>query len=241
MELLSKRKVGGIVAENFRTARVFTAYGIDFCCKGSISVQEACEINGVALEPLLKDLLVVSSLPDDVHYINLSLNSLIDHIVSTHHSYIENTVPPLRTYLQKLASVHGDRHPELHVIKDLFMEAIDGLTVHMKKEELILFPYIKAMRSADEKGFSLSPPHFVHIDIPIDLMEHEHDTEGERFRRISALSNGYETPSDGCQTYRVAYAMLKEFEEDLHTHIHLENNILFPKAKKLFARLNESV
>jgi regulator of cell morphogenesis and NO signaling len=86
MELLSKRKVGGIVAENFRTARVFTAYGIDFCCRGSISVREACEINGVALEPLLKDLRVVSSLPDDVHYINLPLNSLIDHIVSNHHS-----------------------------------------------------------------------------------------------------------------------------------------------------------
>jgi regulator of cell morphogenesis and NO signaling len=132
----------------------------------------------------------------------------------------------LRTYLQKLASVHGDRLPELHAIKDLFMEAIVGLTIHMKKEEHILFPYIKAMKSADEKGFSLSPPHFGHIDNPIDLMGHEHDTEGERFRRISALSNGYKTPSDGCQTYRVAYGMLKEFEEYLHTHSHLASGFV---------------
>lgn len=238
MEALANRKVGGIVAENFRTAKVFTEYGIDFCCKGGISVADACEKNGVNLDNVLKDLQAIADLPEEVNYTNLKMNDLIDHIVSNHHDYVENTIPPLRAYLQKLAVVHGDRHPELHAIKDLFLEAADGLTIHMKKEELILFPYIKAMQSAKENGFQLSEPHFGHIDNPIAMMEHEHDTEGERFRQISELSDGYTTPSDGCQTYRVAFAMLKEFEEDLHTHIHLENNILFPKAKNQYAELN---
>lgn len=239
MEALAKRKVGGIVAENFRTAKVFTAYGIDFCCKGDITLEAACEKNDVALDSLIRDLTEVAALPEEVVYTSQPMNELIDHIVSTHHAYVENTIPPLRAYLQKLAQVHGDRHPELHVIKDLFFEAADGLTVHMKKEELILFPYIKAMQSAIENGFSLSQPHFGHIDNPISMMEDEHDAEGERFRRISELSDSYTTPADGCQTYRVAYAMLKEFEEDLHTHIHLENNILFPKAKENYELLNQ--
>ncbi|TVP44713.1 MAG: iron-sulfur cluster repair di-iron protein [Mongoliibacter sp.] len=235
---MEKRKVGGIVAENFRTAKVFTEYGIDFCCKGGISLEAACEKHGVLLQDLIKDLLMVGSISEERKYTDMGKSELIDHIINTHHSYVENNIPPIKEYLQKLAQVHGDRHPELHEIKQLFFEAADGLIVHMKKEELILFPYIKAMQTSEENGFPLSPPHFGHIDNPIAMMEHEHDTEGERFRKISELSRGYQTPADGCQTYRVTFAMLKEFEEDLHTHIHLENNILFPKAKALYETMN---
>ncbi|EOZ96864.1 Nitric oxide-dependent regulator DnrN or NorA [Indibacter alkaliphilus LW1] len=239
MEAIEKRKVGGIVAENFRTAKVFTEYGIDFCCKGGISLEAACEKNGVPVQHLVDDLMKVASTAPESKYTSLSISDLIDHIISVHHSYVENNIPPLKAYLQKLALVHGERHPELHQIKELFFEASDGLTVHMKKEELVLFPYIKAMQASDENGFPLSAPHFGHIDNPIAMMEHEHDTEGERFRQISQLSDGYNAPADGCQTYRVAFAMLKEFEEDLHTHIHLENNILFPKAKALYEIVNK--
>lgn len=234
MEAIEKRKVGGIVAENFKTAKIFTAYGIDFCCKGGTSIQDACEKNGVVLENLLNDLESELTQAQKPTHTAMSLTELIDHIISTHHYYVESSLSPIKAYLQKLSQVHGDRHPELHDIKDLFFEASDGLTAHMKKEELILFPFIKAMETAEENGFPLSQPHFGHIVNPIAMMEHEHDTEGERFRQISQLSGGYNTPADGCQTYRVAYAMLKEFEEDLHTHIHLENNILFPKAKDLY-------
>jgi regulator of cell morphogenesis and NO signaling len=238
METLAKRKVGGIVAENFRTAKVFTQYGIDFCCKGGISLEEACKKNGVESESLLKDLQEALQSKEGSDYTMLGLSNLIDHIITTHHHYVENTIPALKIYLEKLEKVHGDRHPELSKIRKEFLEAADALTIHMKKEELVLFPYIKAMEESIHKGFSLSKPHFGHIDHPIQMMEIDHEMEGERFRRLSLLSNGYTAPSDGCQTYRVAYALLEEFEQDLHTHIHLENNILFPKAKELYYRIN---
>lgn len=235
---LENRKVGAIVAENFKTAKVFTQYGIDFCCKGGISLKEACSKNGADLQVVTEELQKATLLPEEVHYTDFGLSQLIDHIVNTHHQYVEDTIPALKAYLQKLATVHGERHPELFQIKDEFMAASDALTTHMKKEELILFPYVKAMEEAEKSGFPLSKPHFGHIDNPISMMEHEHDTEGERFRTISRLSDGYTTPSDGCQTYRVAFAMLREFESDLHTHIHLENNILFPKASALYKIMN---
>ncbi|MFD2200796.1 iron-sulfur cluster repair di-iron protein [Shivajiella indica] len=235
---LSNKKVGKIVAENFKTAQVFTKYGIDFCCKGGISLASACASKGVNLEQIQQDLNQALLVPEEVHYKDLGMTTLIDHIIKTHHSYVENTIPVLKAYLQKLETVHGQRHPELFEIRQLFFDAADALTAHMKKEEFILFPYIKAMEESYKSHFTLSLPHFGHIDNPIAMMEEEHDTEGERFRIISELSQEYTPPVDGCQTYRVAFAMLKEFENDLHTHIHLENNILFPKAKAMFSAMN---
>lgn len=238
MEITTKRKVGGIVAENFRTAKVFTEHGIDFCCKGGISLEEACEKNSVDLETMLIALDQVTQSQDATNYSTMDLSQLIDHIVHYHHHYVENTIPALKIYLDKLEKVHGESHPELSKIREEFYGSADALTVHMKKEELVLFPYVKAMVDSMLKGFPLSKPHFGHIDHPIQMMETEHETEGDRFRIISSLSNAYTPPSDGCQTYRVAYALLEEFEKDLHTHIHLENNILFPKAKDLYHQIN---
>jgi regulator of cell morphogenesis and NO signaling len=238
MNQLAEKKVGKIVADNFRTAKVFTEYGIDFCCKGGIKLSEACETRGLDTEKVIEELLQVFQTADSTNYLGMGMAELVDHIVKVHHSYVENTIPALKFYLDKINRVHGDRHPELEEIKNQFFEAADALTVHMKKEEFILFPYIKAMEEAMKNDFHLSAPHFGHIDNPIAMMEHEHDTEGERFRKISALSNSYTPPSDACQTYRVAFAMLEEFENDLHTHIHLENNILFPVAQQVFGNMN---
>ncbi len=238
METISKRKVGGIVAENFRTAKVFTEHGIDFCCKGGITLEEACKKNGADLNSLIRDLDKAIQSQEGSNYSKLNLGQLIDHIVNHHHHYVENTIPALKIYLDKLEKVHGENHPELSAIRNEFYKAADALNAHMKKEELILFPYVKAMEESQAHGFPLSKPHFGHIDHPIQMMEVEHDTEGERFRIISALANAYTPPSDGCQTYRVAFSLLEEFEEDLHTHIHLENNILFPKAKALYYQIN---
>ncbi|RPA69474.1 iron-sulfur cluster repair di-iron protein [Cyclobacteriaceae bacterium YHN15] len=235
---LSNKKVGSIVAENFKTAQVFTKYGIDFCCKGGVSLKQACANKGVDINQISNDLQRAVILPEEIHYVDFGLSQLIDHILVNHHQYVENTIPVLNAYLQKLAKVHGERHPELLKIRDQYLMASEALISHMKKEELILFPYIKAMQEARNNHYPLSQPHFGHIDNPIHLMEDEHDTEGERFRRISELSNAYSPPSDGCQTYKVAFAMLKEFEEDLHTHIHLENNILFPKAIELYNQIH---
>lgn len=238
MATIEEKKVGKIVAENFRTAKVFTEYGIDFCCKGAVKLSDACSTRGLDLDQVVEKLEVVMRVADQSPYQEMSLSQLIDHIVNVHHNYVEETIPALKFYVDKIERVHGDRHAELTAIRQEFFEAADALTIHMKKEEFVLFPYIKAMEEAQLNNFPLSKPHFGHIENPIAMMEDEHDTEGERFRRIDSLTQGYTPPVDACQTYRVAFSMLQEFEEDLHTHIHLENNVLFPKAQVLYSELN---
>ena len=132
-------------------------------------------------------------------------------------------------YLDKIVKVHGGNHKELSTINELFTESAHELRSHMRKEEMILFPYIRKLVLSK----TYEPPSFGKLEYPIDMMKGEHDMEGERFRLISELSNQYEPPVDACATYRVAFALLKEFEEDLHLHIHVENNILFPRAIEL--------
>ncbi|XOV91262.1 MAG: iron-sulfur cluster repair di-iron protein [Bacteroidota bacterium] len=240
MENLAKTKVGAIVASNFRASRVLSAHHIDFCCGGGITLEEACQKKQEDLQVVLQELEETFKTADDVNYKDLELDQLIDTIVNVHHSYVLVTIPALLAYLDKLCRVHGENHPELHVINELFKEGSRALMAHMTKEEQVLFPYIKAMHESKTKGFSLSKPHFGDIENPIRLMEQEHQDEGFRFQQIEELSNQYVCPPDGCQTYKVAYAMLEEFEEDLHIHIHLENNILFPAARKLFKEISFS-
>lgn len=237
MEITEKNKVGETVAENFHTARVFTKYGIDFCCKGGMSIEAACEKRGIAANDVINDLKAVFKTNETPDFLSLSAGQLIQQIVSVHHEYIREVTPALTAYLEKVARVHGPHYPELLEIRDEFMECADVLASHMMKEEHILFPYILEMQNAVNEGTVPSESHFGHVDNPIRMMEHEHDVEGERFRKIAALSSDYTPPQGACQTYRTAYAMLKEFEEDLHTHIHLENNILFPRAKKMYEQL----
>lgn len=234
MNILSEKKVGKIVAENFRTAKVFTEYGIDFCCKGGIKLTDACSTRGLDIDQVVTKLESAMQQADQAPYQSMSLSELIDHIVNTHHKYVEETITPLKFYVDKIARVHGDRHPELQEVREEFFAAADALTIHMKKEEFILFPFIKTMEEAQVTGKPLPSPHFGHIENPIAMMEDEHDTEGQRFLKISTITQGYTPPADACQTYRVAFSMLQEFEEDLHTHIHLENNLLFPKSLVMY-------
>jgi regulator of cell morphogenesis and NO signaling len=238
MATITEKKVGKIVADNFRTAKVFTEYGIDFCCKGAVKLSDACSTRGLDVEEVVQKLEQIMQVADQSPYQQMTLSQLIDHIVNVHHHYVEETIPALKFYLEKIERVHGDRHPELSQIREEFFATAGALTAHLKKEEFILFPYIKAMEEAKSKNFPLSKPHFGHIENPIAMMEDEHDTEGERFRRIAALTQNYTPPTDACQTYRVAFSLLQEFEQDLHTHIHLENNVLFPTALVLFSELN---
>lgn len=145
---------------------------------------------------------------------------------------METKIQEITPFLHKVVRVHGNLHPELIEIEQLFKESAGELTAHMKKEELILFPYIRKMVEAQRSGTQVQAP-FGTVHNPIRMMMHEHDSEGERFRKIAALSNNYTPPADACNTYKVTYSLLKEFEEDLHLHIHLENNILFPKSIEL--------
>jgi regulator of cell morphogenesis and NO signaling len=233
--LSPERTIGSIVADDYRSAAVFNAHGIDFCCKGGRSIAEVCQAKGIdpaTLEAEIQQATERSNGTDDdvKHW---PLGRLIEHIERVHHRYVESRTTTLLQFLDKLCKVHGDRHPELFAIQREFTECAGAMAAHMKKEELILFPFVNQLEKAQLHGTTAPTPGFGTVDNPITMMEHEHDAEGERFRRIAELSEGYTNPPDGCTTYATAYAMLKEFEEDLHRHIHLENNILFPRAKAL--------
>lgn len=230
MKLSEKNSVGELVASDYRTAEVFTKHQIDFCCKGGQTIEAVCEKKKIDIKVLLQELENATN-SDSYQTINFKewpLDLLVDFIEKKHHRYVVQKTPTIQAYLKKLVSVNGNAHPELIEINKLFTESSLNLAAHMKKEELILFPYIRKIESSQTKQAA----HFGSIENPIAMMKHEHTEEGERFARISELSNNYQTPPDGCSTYKVAYLMLQEFEADLHHHIHLENNILFPAAIK---------
>ena len=238
METLLKntqKQIGQFVAEDFRTAAVFSKYGIDFCCKGDRTVEEVCTKNNIDSDELLGKLMEVqiSSHEQNIDYKSWPLDLLAEYIEKKHHRYVEEKIPVLQQFLDKLCKVHGGRHPELLEITALFIGCSKELASHMKKEELILFPFIKRMVKAKMESLPVQSHQFGTVKNPIAMMKHEHDQEGERFRQIAKLSNSYTPPADACNTYKVTFAMLEEFEKDLHLHIHLENNILFPKAIEL--------
>lgn len=231
MNISFHNSVGEAVAEDYRAAAIFEKYGIDFCCKGHKSIDEACGTRNIPTEEVMRELKMLSSLPDQNYpeYLTWPVHQLTDYIEEKHHRYVEEKTPVIMKFLDKLCHVHGPRHPELYEIKDQFYAAASELAQHMKKEELILFPRIRKMGTL---GHGQPVPEGI-VSQPIEMMMHEHDQEGERFRRMSELSNGFLAPEDACNTYRVTYALLQEFENDLHLHIHLENNILFPKAMNM--------
>ncbi|MFI0490122.1 iron-sulfur cluster repair di-iron protein [Flavobacterium sp.] len=235
MEIVKTITIGDYVAHDFRTAAIFSKHGIDFCCKGQRTLEEVCNKKDINEAELVAELNAVLATKNDsgIDFNSWPLDVLTDYIEKNHHRFVEEKTPILLQYLDKLCNVHGNNHPELFEINELFKGCAEELARHMKKEELILFPYVKEMMNATKSHGSIEEPQFKTIKNPIDVMMHDHDHEGERFRKISALTNNYSPPEDACNTYRVTYAMLEEFEQDLHKHIHLESNILFPKAKAL--------
>ena len=235
MELLKENIIGELVAENYRAASIFKKYGIDFCCQGNRTIDDACQKKNIDSKPLINDLnLVINQKNEETtDYKSWPLDLLADYIEKKHHRYVEDKIIEIKPYLDKICRVHGERHPELLEINEHFLNSTGELTKHMNKEELILFPYVRKIVNAKHENSQIDRPNFDTVQNPIELMMNEHEVEGERFRLISELSKNYNAPEDACNTYKVAFALLKEFEEDLHLHIHLENNILFPNAIKL--------
>ena len=233
--MVTKEKtIGEMVAEDFKAAEVFRKYKIDFCCKGNRTIEEACENKKFNIDDVYKDLENLSNQKsNDIDFNSWPLDLLADYVEKTHHRYVEENTAVLLQYLNKLCKVHGDRHPELFEINELFVESAKDLGANLKKEELLLFPFIKKMVAAKQKGENVEKPHFGSVENPVAMMKHEHTIEGDRFVKIAALTNNYQFPEDACGTYQVTFKMLEDFEKDLHTHIHLENNILFPKAIEL--------
>ncbi len=234
MEINLNTRIGEIVKKNYKTARIFDQHKIDFCCGGGISLEEACTKANVSEDTLLEELKTVFLTDDpDARYIdNLELDQLCDYIEQRHHSYVNEHIPFLQQKLQKLCDVHGENHPELFKVRELFEIAAGNLTTHMQKEELVLFPYIRKL-VASKNGKLSGSDEFGGIEGPIQVMLDEHQAEGERFFEIASLTSDYTCPPDGCNTYRITYQTLNDFEQDLHRHIHLENNILFLKALAL--------
>ena len=233
------KTVADYVTENIKNAHLFKKHGIDFCCGGNISLAEAATKAQVNLELLEKELQQTdANISAAYDYRNWKLDFLIDHIINVHHQYVEENIPLLIQYAAKVAKVHGGERKELLKIQQLFTEVAQELSAHLKKEELILFPFIKKLVKAEKEGTPAPEPNFGKIDNPIEMMEAEHDEAGAIFKEISHLSDNYTCPDWACNTYRAFYSKLEEFENDLHQHVHLENNILFPKAIELERSLN---
>ncbi|MGB4205176.1 MAG: iron-sulfur cluster repair di-iron protein [Bacteroidales bacterium] len=231
MKITKESIIGELVALDYRTASVFKNNKIDFCCNGNRTIEDACNQKQIEYSTLLQQLdqIVSGNKESGVDYNSWPLDLLADYIEKKHHRYVDTKIQEIKPYLEKVIKVHSGHHPELIEIGKLFEESADELTKHMKKEELMLFPHIRKMVQAEHSGSKVQAP-FGTVQNPIKMMMLEHDNEGERFRKISSLSDNYTPPADACNTYRVTYSLLKEFEDDLHLHIHLENNILFPKA-----------
>ncbi|WP_300675531.1 iron-sulfur cluster repair di-iron protein [Soonwooa sp.] len=226
--------IGDMVAEDFRTAAIFKKYGIDFCCKGGRTIEDACDKKDLDPNKIYSELENLPSLGAiGIDFKAWPLDLLADYVEKTHHRYVEEKTPIIQQFLDKLCKVHGDRHPELFEIRDLFNASAQDLAAHLKKEELVLFPFVRKMMNSKISGQAIEQPHFGTVENPVEMMKHEHTIEGERLEKIAQLTNSYTPPADACNTYRVTFAMLQDFENDLHTHIHLENNILFPKSIEL--------
>ncbi|WP_294081020.1 iron-sulfur cluster repair di-iron protein [Proteiniphilum sp. UBA5384] len=239
MDINNQSIIGKLVAENYKAASVFKKYNIDFCCNGNRTIADACRQKQIDENRLIGELseVINEKAAGDINVNAFPLDLLTDYIEKTHHRYVEKKIPEITPFLQKVVRVHSDNHPELTEVEQLFFDSAADLSAHMKKEELMLFPYIRLLVRAQLSDGKRPQTGLGSAAAYITQMEQEHTAEGERFRRISELTGNYTPPEDACNTYRVTLSLLKEFEEDLHRHIHLENNILFPKSIQLEEKL----
>jgi regulator of cell morphogenesis and NO signaling len=225
--------IGEMVAADFRAAAIFERFGIDFCCGGRREFNDACRTAAVDPREVIG---AIEALPavanEDADVTRWPLDRLVDHIVSTHHEYVRSSMPVIRQHLTKLGQVHGARHPELLRVTAHFDTIARDLGQHMVKEEQVLFPYVRELAAIAATGRHVASP-FGTVENPIRMMEREHREAADELRVIRELTHGYRTPEDGCTTYAVCMAALQQFERDLHRHVHLENNVLFPKAVAL--------
>jgi regulator of cell morphogenesis and NO signaling len=231
--------LGELVTKDFKKALIFKKYGLDFCCGGKKTVKEACAEKNLDVTIIEQELQQLDKNPkqNSLPYDKWSLDFLIDHIVNTHHLYVNTTIADMYYYAKKVMSVHGNAHPELLQIEQLTKSVKEELLEHMVKEEQILFPYIKSLVTSELTGQPVCHQSFGTVKNPIKMMETEHETVGESLAQIRKLTNNYSLPADACSSYNLLYKMLEDFEGDLQVHIHLENNILFPKAIALEKKL----
>jgi len=236
MENIDKMPVGQIVAENYRTCPVFESHKIDYYNKGKQTLEEVADEHKINLQALRNEIAKKrdSQIKEDKDFNSWMLDALSEYIVTTYHGYADKQIQVIKPALKKACQEYGERHPWLPEIKKLFDEAAGGIAVHQKKEELILFPFIRKMADAEKNNKEFVRPSATRsVESPVDMLTHEHHQQSDLFQKISALSKDYTCPEGIDGTFEDSLHLLKEFELNLHQHLHLENNILFPKALKL--------
>ena len=237
MSTIAEQTLASIVSSNHQAVPVLEKYHLDFCCKGKRTLAEACTEKGLPVETIAEELenRMKAEQGKILPFDSMTAEQLISYILIHHHFYVKQSMPTILTHLEKVAMKHGERFPYMTEVLYLFRNIHEEMTMHMHKEEVILFPRIKEIEAVfsiqQKRNFAEG-----YIAAPIQVMETEHDHAGELLYRIRELTNGYTAPADACTTFKVSLAELKEFEEDLHRHVHLENNLLFPLAEKMLAQ-----
>lgn len=239
MENIKEKSVGQIVAEDYRAAQVFENHKIDFCCHGNRNFTEVVKEKNMDAETLINEInkITEGKAEDQKDFESWPLDKLSDYIVKTFHRNAEEQIQVLRPYLEKICQAHGNQHPELFEVRDIFMKVSGEIAQHQKKEELMLFPFIKKMANANGNKDAIKGLPSKAIEDRVSMLTDEHDSQGEAFRKIADLSHDFMIPEEACMAYKVSLQGLKDFQDNLHKHIHLENNILFPKTMKLVKEL----
>lgn len=232
MENIDEIPIGQIVAEDYNTYKVFENHRIDYYNKGKQSLGEVADENKIDLQSIKNEIAKVkdSKSEGDEDFNSWALDTLSDYIIKIYHQYADKQIQVIKPGIEKICREHGEQYPVLMEIKKLFNAAAGAISVHQKKEELILFPFIRKMADAKKNNKEFIKPRATKsVENPVDMLTHEHTQQGETFQRIAELSQDYTSPDlDG--TFKQPLTLLKEFEINLHKHLHLENNILFPKA-----------
>ena len=239
MTNIAEQTLASIVTAQHQTVPVLEKYHLDFCCKGKRTLAEACTEKGLAVSDVMKEL-EASSLTKkitDIPFAEMNAEQLIRHILLHHHFYVRQSMPAVEEHLTKVATKHGDHFPYMKDVLQLFIHLKNELSLHMQKEEVILFPRIMEIealhRYHQKRIFTRN-----YIDGPVAVIENEHDDAGAVMEQVRVLTTDYTPPAGACTTFRVVLSELKAFEEDLHRHVHLENNLLFPLAEKMLGEIN---
>lgn len=232
MTMAATNTVAEIAAQIPGATREFEKLGIDYCCGGSRTLEDACAGANISVDQALARLQqsTTARSSEEKDWQSEALADLIDHINSTHHVFVRQECPRIDTLAGKVVAVHGKNHPELAKVQEIFSSLAEELRVHLMKEEQILFPYIVRMEESFMAGEAAPPSCFGTVMNPVRMMMQEHDGAGQALKSFRSLTNDYALPEDACASYRALYEALQGFEADLHQHIHLENNILFPRA-----------
>jgi len=233
MSAIAEKTVRELALESSNATRVFEKLGIDYCCGGNKSLEQACRTANLSVDSVQRELDSAKQKAQPSagrDWQREPLSELIAHINGTHHTFVRQEIVRLTPLMEKVCGKHGQNHPALLHIQAIFRGLAQELTSHMMKEEMVLFPYVARMEEAVIEGEPVLPPPFGTVADPVAMMEHEHDSAGDAVRAMRSSSNGYVAPEGACASYQTLYRGLEEFEADLHQHIHLENNILFPRA-----------